>query len=50
MQGDLSAALKMFSKALAVREKVLGGQHPDTLKTKMFMALVPSGQQTSAKP
>ena len=35
----------MFSKALAVREKVLGGQHPDTLKTKMFMALVQAGRK-----
>ena len=29
-QGDLAAARPLFERALAIRERVLGADHPDT--------------------
>jgi hypothetical protein len=31
-QGELAAAQSLFQRALAIREKVLGPEHPDTAK------------------
>jgi tetratricopeptide (TPR) repeat protein len=39
-QGDYAKALEYNGKALAIRERVLGKEHPSTAKTYNNMALV----------
>ena len=40
LQGKLSAALKMYQQAVAVQEKLIGAQHPDTAASMMGVANV----------
>jgi tetratricopeptide (TPR) repeat protein len=47
--GKYSEALECFQKALAIREKVLGEEHPDTVATYNNIALVYSCQENYAK-
>jgi Tetratricopeptide repeat/Leucine Rich repeat len=37
-QGDLAAALPLHERALAIREKVLGPEHPDTARSRENLA------------
>jgi hypothetical protein len=39
-QGDFAGARRLFERALAIREKVLGGTHPDTNLTLANLALL----------
>jgi tetratricopeptide (TPR) repeat protein len=43
-QGDYEKALEYYGKALAIRERVLGAEHPDTAKTYNNMAVVYENQ------
>jgi len=37
-QGDLAGARPLYERALAIREKVLGSEHPDTNRTRSNFA------------
>jgi hypothetical protein len=37
-QGDPAAARSLFERALAIRERVLGPDHPDTVATRRALA------------
>jgi hypothetical protein len=37
-QGDPAAAGPLFERALAIRERVLGPDHPDTIATRRALA------------
>jgi len=37
-QGDPAAARPLFERALAIRERVLGQNHPDTVATRRALA------------
>jgi hypothetical protein len=41
-QGDLAGARRLFERALAIREKALGPEHPDTGRTRSHYAGLPS--------
>jgi tetratricopeptide (TPR) repeat protein len=41
-QGDLAAARALFERALSIREKVLGSEHPNTNVVRRNLALLPS--------
>ena len=51
-QGDLGQALEHYHKALAIKEKALGPEHPSTLDTVYNMGLLAkkSGDLAAAKP
>jgi hypothetical protein len=38
-QGDLAGARPLYERALAIREKVLGPEHPDTISLKNAASL-----------
>ena len=48
-QGDYTKALEYYKKALEIREKVLGPEHPDTATVYNNIALVYGGQGDYAK-
>jgi hypothetical protein len=37
-QGDLAGARSLFERALAIREKALGPEHPDTIRARDNLA------------
>ena len=39
-QGDLAAARPLYERALAIREKALGPEHPDTSRARRNLASV----------
>ena len=49
-QGDLAAARPLFERALAISEKALGPEHPDTNRTRCHLArlLITSGHAREA--
>ena len=48
-QGNYSEALKWHRKALSIREKVLGKEHPDTATTCNNIAVVYASQGNYSK-
>jgi hypothetical protein len=42
-QGDLARAQPLFERALAIREKVLGPDHPDTARSLDNLAVLLQG-------
>jgi hypothetical protein len=43
-QGDLAAARPLYERALTIREKALGPEHPDTAVSLYNLALLLDGQ------
>jgi hypothetical protein len=50
-KGDPTAARLLFERALAIRERVLGPDHPDTVATRRALAeLAVEGGATATAP
>ena len=51
-QGDYAAARPLFERALAIREKALGPEHPDTATSLATLAILlqAQGDYAAARP
>ena len=51
-QGDLAGARALYERALAIREKALGPEHPDTAKSlnNLAVLLQAQGDLAGARP
>jgi Flp pilus assembly protein TadD len=49
-QGDLAGARPLHERALAIREKVLGAEHPDTVMNLNAVLLQAQGDLAGARP
>ncbi len=48
-QNRLSEAEALLTRALAIRERILGENHPDTLNTQKLLARLRQGTETSSE-
>lgn len=49
-QGDLSGARERYERALAAYERILGPEHPDTLRTLQNLAVTHAMNARGAPP
>ena len=47
-KGNLDGALAMFNKCLAIEEKTLGSDHPDTAVTCKWIAMIEQKMKSQA--